>query len=58
MLCCKCRPVLVVDGALFNDVKARLADCWIAALESYAAEGRAVLVMTDKATTLPWKQIE
>jgi ABC-type lipoprotein export system ATPase subunit len=51
-------PVLVVDGALFNDVKARLANCWISALESYAAEGRAVLVMTDKATTLPWKQIE
>ena len=51
-------PVLVVDGALFDDVEARLASCWILALESYAAEGRAVLVMTDKLTTLPWKQIE
>ena len=51
-------PVLVVDGALFDDVEARLANCWISALESYAAGGRAVLVMTDKATTLPWKQIE
>lgn len=50
-------PVLVVDGALFNDVRARLAGCWISALESYAAEGWAVLVMTDKETTLPWKQI-
>ena len=50
-------PVLVVDGGLFNDVRARLASCWISALESYAAEGRAVLVMTDKETTLPWKQI-
>jgi hypothetical protein len=51
-------PVLVVDGALFDDVRANLASCWISSLESYAAEGRAVLVMTHKATALPWKQIE
>jgi ABC-type thiamine transport system ATPase subunit len=51
-------PVLVVDAALFDDVRASLADCWIAALESCAAEGRAVLVMTDRATRLPWEKIE
>jgi len=50
-------PVLVVDAALFEDVKTRLANCWIMALESYAAEGRAALVIADKATTLPWKKI-
>jgi len=51
-------PVLVVDAVLFEDVKAHLANCWIAALETYAAEGRAVLVMADRATTLPWKKID
>jgi hypothetical protein len=51
-------PVMVVDAVLFEDVKARLAGCWIAALETYAAGGRAVLVMADKVTTLPWKIIE
>jgi hypothetical protein len=51
-------PVLVVDAALFEDVKARLANCWIMALDSYAAEGRAVLAIADKATTLPWEKIE
>lgn len=51
-------PVMVVDAALFDDVNARLAGCWISALESHAAEGRAVLVMSDRATTLPWETIE
>jgi len=51
-------PVLVVDALLFEDVKAHLANCWITALETCAAEGRAVLVMADKATTLPWKKID
>jgi len=51
-------PVLVVDAMLFEDVKTRLASCWIMALESYAAEGRALLVMTDKPTNLPWEKIE
>lgn len=51
-------PVLVVDAALFEDVKARLANCWIMALESCAAEGRAVLVIADKPTMLSWKPIE
>ncbi len=50
-------PVLVVDAALFADVNARLANCWIMALESCAAEGRAVLVIADQPTMLPWKQI-
>lgn len=50
-------PVLVVDAALFEDVSAHLAGCWIAALESCAAEGRAVLVIADKATMLSWERI-
>jgi hypothetical protein len=50
--------VLVVDAVVFEDVKAHLASRWIAALESYAAQGRTVLVIADKATTLPWKKIE
>jgi ABC-type lipoprotein export system ATPase subunit len=49
-------PVLVADAALFEEVSARLAGCWIKALEFYAAEGRAVLVIADKATNLPWKK--
>ncbi|MEO6974643.1 MAG: hypothetical protein ABI144_02060 [Gallionella sp.] len=51
-------PVMVVDAALFDDVNARLAGCWMSALESCAAEGRAVLVMSDRATALPWEKIE
>ena len=51
-------PVLVVDAALFEDVNERLAGCWVAALESYAAEGRAVLVIANKVTSLPWDRIE
>lgn len=50
--------VLVVDASVFEDVKARLAQNWIAALEVYATQGRAVLVLADKATLLPWKKIE
>lgn len=50
--------VLVVDAVVFEDVKARLASRWITALESYAAQGRTVLVIADKATTLPWEKIE
>jgi hypothetical protein len=51
-------PVLVVDAALLDDVKTNLPNCWIMALESYAAEGRAVLAIADRATTLSWKNIE
>jgi ABC-type transporter Mla maintaining outer membrane lipid asymmetry ATPase subunit MlaF len=50
-------PVLVVDAWLFDDVRSQLANSWIAALETYAAEGRTVLVMTDKPTTLPFAEI-
>ncbi len=51
-------PVLVVDGALFDDVRTRLANCWMAALAACANEGRAVLVISDKATSLTWDKIE
>lgn len=50
--------VLVVDAAVFEDIAARLASRWITALETYAAQGRAVLVLADKATMLPWEKIE
>jgi ABC-type transporter Mla maintaining outer membrane lipid asymmetry ATPase subunit MlaF len=50
--------VLVVDAFVFEDIKARLASSWISALEDYAAQGHAVLVIADKATALPWEKIE
>jgi len=50
--------VLVVDAVVFEDVKEHLRCRWIAALEAYAAQGNAVLVMADKQTTLPWEKIE
>ena len=50
--------VLVVDAMVFEDVKARLVTRWITALETFAAQGRAVLVLTDKATMLPLQKIE
>ena len=50
--------VLVVDAVLFEDIKARVAQNWMTALEEYAAQGRTVLVMADKATTLSWEKIE
>jgi hypothetical protein len=50
--------VLVVDAGLFEDVKTRIAQVWITALETYASQDRAVLVLADKATTLPWQKIE
>jgi len=50
--------VLVVDAGLFEDVKTRIAQVWIAALEAYAKQDRAVLVLADKATVLPWQKIE
>ncbi len=50
--------VLVVDAVLFEDIKARVARNWMTALEGYAAQGRTVLVIADKATTLPWEKIE
>lgn len=50
--------VLVVDAMVFEDIKARLVSQWITALETFAAQGRTVLVLTDKATMLPLQQIE
>jgi ABC-type polar amino acid transport system ATPase subunit len=50
--------VLIVDAGVFEDVKARMAQSWISALDVYARQGRAVLVLTDKATVLPWGKIE
>lgn len=50
--------VLIVDAGVFEDVKARIAQNWISALELYASHGRAVLVLADKATVLPWQKIE
>lgn len=50
--------VLVVDAALFANIKESVAQCWIMALESYAVEGRAVLVVTDRAASVHWQKIE
>jgi ABC-type multidrug transport system ATPase subunit len=50
--------VLVVDAGVFEDVKTRIAQAWISALEAYASQDRAVLVLADKATVLPWQKIE
>ena len=50
--------VLVVDAGVFEDVKTRMAQNWIAALEAYASQDRAILVLADKATVLPWQKIE
>ena len=50
--------VLVVDAAVFEDVKASLAHIWMTALEAYAAQGHAVLVIAHKTTALPWEKIQ
>jgi ABC-type polar amino acid transport system ATPase subunit len=50
--------VLVVDAQMFEDVEPRLIGAWQTALEIYAAQGGAVLIVADKATTLPWQKIE
>ena len=50
--------VLAVDASVFEDVKEHMVHNWITALEAYATQGHAVLVIADKATTLPWKKIE
>ena len=49
--------VMIVDAGVFEDVAAHLAQRWITALETYASQGRAVLVLADKATQLPWEII-
>ncbi len=50
--------ILVIDAGIFEDIKARMAQSWITALDLYVAQGRAVLVLADKATLLPWEKIE
>ena len=50
--------ILVIDAGVFEDIKARMAQSWITALDLYVAQGRAVLVLADKATLLPWEKIE
>jgi ABC-type multidrug transport system ATPase subunit len=50
--------ILVVDAGVFEDINAGLAQNWISALEVYASHGRAVLVLADKATVLPWENIK
>jgi phospholipid/cholesterol/gamma-HCH transport system ATP-binding protein len=51
-------PVLVVDAALLKGVEPHVAHVWIAALETYAGQGRAALAVSDGETALPWKIIE
>jgi ABC-type polar amino acid transport system ATPase subunit len=50
--------VLVVDAQLFDEVELHLTGCWQAALATCAAQGSAILVITDKETMLPWAKIE
>jgi ABC-type ATPase involved in cell division len=50
--------VLVVDAALLGNIKENFVQNWIMALETYAAEGGAVLLIADKAMTLQWERLE
>lgn len=50
--------VLVVDAALFENLEDRSVQSWINALQDYAAAGRSVLALADKATPLPWKKLD
>jgi ABC-type ATPase involved in cell division len=50
--------ILIVDAGVFEDINTGLAKNWISALEVYASHGRAVLVLADKATVLPWEKIK
>jgi len=52
--------LLVVDAALFDDVEQVSCSSWVTALEIFVreAEDRAVLVVSDGATLLPWRIIE
>lgn len=50
--------VLVVDAALFDGVAPHQMAVWAGALETYAAQGRAVLAVADRAAALPWQIIE
>lgn len=52
--------LLVIDANLFDEVDEATSRNWITALEKFVgdAEGRAVLVIANKPTILPWKKIE
>ncbi len=49
--------LLVIDAALFNDVEQAIARDWVTALETFVreAEERAVLVVSNGTTLLPWR---
>lgn len=52
--------LLLVDAGLFDDIDESKAKNWVAVLEKFVheAEDRAVLVVTDSTSKLPWKLIE
>lgn len=49
--------MLVVDAALLGNVRESFAQGWVDALETYAAEGGAVLMIADKPVTVQWEKI-
>lgn len=52
--------LLIVDAGLFDEVDAASIKVWVAVLEKFVQENneRAVLVMANTSTVLPWKIIE
>lgn len=52
--------LLVIDAALFDEVDEARIQVWIKALEKFAgeADNRAVLVIANSNTSLPWNNIE
>lgn len=52
--------LLLIDANLFDEVDTATSRIWITALEKFVSgtEGRAVLVVANKSTILPWKKIE
>ena len=52
--------LLLIDAGLFDDVESSQLRDWIKVLEQFVREvdGRAVLVVTSAATSLPWRIIE
>jgi phospholipid/cholesterol/gamma-HCH transport system ATP-binding protein len=52
--------LLVIDADLFDEVDKSKTASWISALERFSqeADNRAVLVVANASTTLPWKIIE
>jgi len=43
---------------LFDGAAPHQIAVWTAALEAYAAQGRAVLAVADRGSALPWQIIE